>query len=172
MKQSNNRGKYYITHKSKIKDSVKTSLSNIKSGHIVKIKYKSEYRSSTKESIYLIIQPNYNRYLWVYDLDYFNPSDWPKLLRNTKDGGTRLQNIGKTSVTWLDFGKENKSLYTFLKNLIKEGFRQLSLNPSHLQSLEILRYDLGIPETIQSVEDQHSKVTPTKEKVSETKDDK
>lgn len=146
LKTSVQRGRYYKFYKKLITSKMIFNPIQLKPGYIINLKYKSEERSSPKESIYIVLQSGFEKKLHLLDLDYIKPDIFNRIVKMiTQTGEPTTQTIKKSPFVILEFKVEKQPLYNSLKHVdstVIKSFRTLEI--SKVKDLHLINLNIGL----------------------------
>lgn len=173
LKTSVQRGKYYKFYNKLVQESMNFSKSNLEPGHFIRTKYKSDSRTSPKESIYLVLQQNFQKKVHVIDLDYVKPSFFDKIVKTlTLKGEPTLTKIKERDMIVLEFKQDKVPLYeavTRVDKTVKEGYRTLQL--SKIKNIQLIKLNLDIATDVTQLNKEEATEEEIKEGSKESKED-
>jgi hypothetical protein len=136
-------GAYYNTHLKNIIKQRPISSSNLEGGLIVKMDYFGKTTGRYKTAFYLIINPNYQNYVHVFDIDFIPASVLRFIISLTKNKKLEDFIFSQTTFSYYNFSSYNKSLYNKLLPIMNESYRKLIRNPKYIRRTYVVDYDFG-----------------------------
>jgi len=144
-KKITTRGNYFSSHNSGVMFRIDASKAQLKPGMVVAIDYRATYRVAKKMSLYIVVDPNYEGFLHVVDLDYIKPSEFISYLKYSIEKTPIITKIGKWDIPMFNFRAKGDALYRQLTAGITEDcYRKLSVTKIRYLRVCIMSNLLGL----------------------------
>lgn len=136
-------GSFSRTHKRNTMKQRQIRFTNFQNGFIVKIDYYGKWTKKYKTSHYLVIEPRYDNYVHVFDIDFIPSSVLQYMVSLTIDRKPDEFIFANQSFSFLNFKQSKKPLYRMLYPIMRKSYRKLIRNSDYIRRSYLIDYNFS-----------------------------
>lgn len=119
------------------------SYQNLQNGFIVRMDYFGKHTKRFKTSHYLIIEPRYENYVHVFDIDFIPASALRYIVTLTQDKTPGNFIFANQAFSFLNFKQSKKALYRLLYPIMQKSYRKLIRSGNNIKRTMLVDYNFS-----------------------------